>query len=102
MPEAIRKFIEDIGLDQNDIVVPIDILYAENRKLLHEKSRQAKFKQVETGRGNMEIIMPDGSVVQGSTILSPKKEEVIHFIGFGYCKFGKKSKGKIVFYFAHK
>jgi len=126
LPEAIRKFIEDIGLNQKDIVVPIDILYAENRKLLHGKARQAKFKQTtpEEGIGeekkiekskeqqieekkiaeesNMQVIMPDGSTIEGSTILEPKKDESIHFVGFGYCKFDGKKKGKMIFYFAHK
>lgn len=102
LPEALRKFIEDIGLNQNDIVIPIDILYAENRKLLHEKAKQAKFKQAGKGKGNMEIIMPDGSSVEGNTILEPKTDEVVHFVGFGYAKFDAKKKGKRVFYFAHK
>jgi len=33
-PEAIRKFVVDLGLNQNEITVPIDVLYAENRKII--------------------------------------------------------------------
>jgi len=33
-PEAIRKFLVDLGLNQNEITVPIDVLYAENRKII--------------------------------------------------------------------
>ena len=32
--EAIRKFVEEIGLNKQDITVPIDSLYAINRKLI--------------------------------------------------------------------
>jgi glutamyl-tRNA synthetase len=32
--DAIRKFIVDLGLNQNEITVPIDVLYAENRKII--------------------------------------------------------------------
>jgi len=33
-PEAIRNFILKLGLSEADIVMPIDILYAENRKIV--------------------------------------------------------------------
>ncbi len=33
-PESIREFILSIGLNQNDIEVPIDVLYAINKKML--------------------------------------------------------------------
>jgi len=35
-PEAIRKFVVDLGLNQNEITVPIDVLYAENRKIIDQ------------------------------------------------------------------
>ena len=34
LPESIREFIGEIGLNQNDIIVPIEKLYAINRKFL--------------------------------------------------------------------
>lgn len=34
LPEAIREFVLSIGLNQNDIVVPVDNLYAINKKML--------------------------------------------------------------------
>ncbi len=33
-PEAIRKFILDMGLSQADVTVPAEMLYAENRKIV--------------------------------------------------------------------
>jgi glutamyl-tRNA synthetase len=34
LPEAIRNFVLSFGLHQNEITVPVDTLYAENRKLI--------------------------------------------------------------------
>ncbi len=34
LPEAIRKFIMGFGLNENEITVPVDTLYSENRKIL--------------------------------------------------------------------
>jgi len=34
LPEAIRKFVEEIGLNKQDINVPIDSLYSINRKMI--------------------------------------------------------------------
>lgn len=99
-PEALRKFIIELGIRQNEITAPVDILYAENRKILHGKSKQAKFE--ENKKGNTEIIMPDGSVVNGSSNVKPKKQEIVHFIKFGYCKFDESKGKKFIFYFAHK
>ena len=94
LPEIIREFIEGMGLNQNDIFVPVEVLYALNRKLLHDIARQAKF---EKGKGNVKVIMPDGKVIKGSLDIKARKDEIVHFVGFGYTKFdGNK------FYFAHK
>lgn len=94
LPEIIREFIEGMGLNQNDIIVPVEVLYALNRKLLHDIARQAKF---EKGKGNVKVIMPDGKVIKGSSDIKVRKDEIVHFVGFGYTKFdGNK------FYFAHK
>ena len=38
-PEAIRKFCLSLGLTQAETTVPIDVLYAENRKLLEKSKR---------------------------------------------------------------
>lgn len=45
MPEAIRDFIKDIGLNQNDIVVPIDKLYSFNRKIIDKTAKRFFFIQ---------------------------------------------------------
>lgn len=38
LPEAIRKFVKEIGLNENDIIVPIESLYAINRKMLDKQA----------------------------------------------------------------
>jgi glutamyl-tRNA synthetase len=96
-PEAIRKFIIGLGINQNEITVPIDILYAENRKLLNEFVKGYDFKQ--EAKGKLKILMPDGHFVTGSSSLKPKDKEIVYFKGFGFCKFDGKNKE---FYFAHK
>jgi len=42
-PEALRKFVEEIGLNQSDITVPIDSLYALNRKLIDKEAERYSF-----------------------------------------------------------
>ncbi len=37
LPEAIRNFILSFGLSLNDVSVPVEILYSENRKLIDSK-----------------------------------------------------------------
>ena len=41
--EAIREFVKEIGLNKQDIIVPIDSLYSINRKLLDEKALRYSF-----------------------------------------------------------
>jgi glutamyl-tRNA synthetase len=40
MPEAIRKFIVSLGVSLADIVIPKEILYAENRKIIDAKANR--------------------------------------------------------------
>lgn len=40
LPEAIRKFVIGMGMSLADIVVPAEILYAENRKLIDAKANR--------------------------------------------------------------
>jgi len=40
LPEAIRKFVLSFGLNQNEITVPIETLYIENKKLIDKTSRR--------------------------------------------------------------
>src|SRR3989344_2438772 len=44
-PEAIRRFILSFGVTQSEIKVPVDVLYAENRKLLDNKVNRYFFVQ---------------------------------------------------------
>jgi len=96
-PEAIRKFVEDIGLNQNDISIPVDVFYAINRKILHEIAKQADFK--ENSKGKLRVIMEDASQIRFDSDIKPKDREIIHFIGLGYCRYEKKEN---LFYFAHR
>ncbi len=43
LPEAIRKFILGFGLNENEITVPVDTLYSENRKLLDPTANRYYF-----------------------------------------------------------
>ena len=38
-PEALRKFIIDLGIKKTNIKVPVDVLYTHNRRLLEESPR---------------------------------------------------------------
>jgi len=98
-PEALRKFLISLGIKPNEITVPIDILYAENRKLLREKAKREK---ITLGPGNIQVIMPDGKVTEGNADITPALGELFYFIKFGYCKFNEIKNKKLVFYFAHK
>lgn len=42
-PEAIREFIKEIGLNKQNITVPIDSLYAINRKLIDSSANRYSF-----------------------------------------------------------
>ncbi|MDP4039658.1 MAG: glutamate--tRNA ligase [Candidatus Pacearchaeota archaeon] len=42
-PEAIKEFVSGIGLNKQDIAVPIETLYSLNRKILDEKSMRYSF-----------------------------------------------------------
>lgn len=41
--EAIRGFVEEIGLNKQDITVPIETLYAHNRRIIDEKTSRYYF-----------------------------------------------------------
>lgn len=43
MPDAIRAFVLGFGLNQNEISVPVDTLYSENRKILDPIARRYFF-----------------------------------------------------------
>lgn len=43
LPEAIRAFSLSFGVNANEITVPVDSLYAENRKIIDEKSNRYFF-----------------------------------------------------------
>ena len=45
LPESIREFVEEIGLNKSDIVVPIGALYAINRKKVDALSERFSFVQ---------------------------------------------------------
>ncbi len=43
LPEAIKEFVKEIGLNKQDITIPVDSLYAINRKLIDAKSPRYSF-----------------------------------------------------------
>ena len=43
--EAIRAFVEEIGLNKQDIIIPIEALYAHNRRLIDLESNRFSFVQ---------------------------------------------------------
>jgi len=95
LPETLRKFVEDIGLNQNDTTVAVDILYSINRKFLHEIAEKANF--VLSSRGKLIIVKEDATEIKIDSKISPKPNQIYHFLGLGYCRYDKDKK----FYFAH-
>jgi glutamyl-tRNA synthetase len=104
VPGAIRKFIISQGLTKGEVTVPIDSLYAMNRGLIKEKAIQARFEQLKKkSKDAIEIIMPDAKIILGKSDLEHKglkNEDIIHFKGFGFCRFNKHEKVK--FWFGHE
>jgi len=96
-PQILRKFIIDLGTNQNEITVPINVLYSENRKVLNEVAKPADF--AENAKGKTKVLMPDGAIVKGNSRAKAKDKDIFYFKGLGYCKYGKKEN---TFYFAHK
>lgn len=43
LPEAIKEFVKEIGLNKQDITIPIDSLYAINRKLIDKIANRYSF-----------------------------------------------------------
>jgi glutamyl-tRNA synthetase len=100
LPETIRKFIISLGINQNEITVPIDILYSENRKLIRDDAVKASFEKKNNGK--IIVLMPDATTVKGNSDVDVKKlkdEQMIYFVGLGYCRYNKDEKVK--FWFAH-
>ncbi len=100
-PEAIRKFIVSLGINQNEITVPIDILYKFNRELIREHSVKATFEK--SNKGKFEALLADATTIKFNSDLNmkPLKEgRIIHFLGFGFCRYNPKEKVK--FWFAHE
>lgn len=185
LPEALREFCLGFGLNQNEVTVPVENLYAINRKLIDPKAKRYFFVEnpkririksfqakrisipshpefpkygsrqfninsneffvqdkIEKGkiyrlmhlfnfkdnkfvseehnpelnarlihwlpaRGNIkaEVLMPDASVKKGLIEQSAKKiriGEVVQFERVGFARLDKKSRDKLVFWFAHR
>jgi len=92
---VLREFLLGFGLTQKETIVPIEVLYEKNRKVLHQKAVKAKFTRY--GR-QIKIRTIDSKIVKKKTDLK-KDEEYVHFIDFGYCKFNKDKKE---YWLAHK
>lgn len=70
--ESIRKFVEEIGLNKQDITVPIEALYAINRRALDEEALRYSF--VESPK-KLEI-ENEMSIEEIEVPIHPHKEEV--------------------------
>ena len=70
--ESIRKFVEEIGLNKQDITVPIEALYAINRRALDEDALRYSFVS-EPRKLNIENEM---SIEEIEVPIHPHKEEV--------------------------
>ena len=57
-------------------------------------------KTMANEKSNVKVLMPDASIIKGKSNINIKKlkAELVHFTGFGYCKWNKKEKR---FWFAH-
>jgi len=102
-PEAIRKFIIAMSLNQKEIVIPVDMLYLQNRPLIQEKAIHASFEQLKKkSKDSIEILMPDATIELGKSDIDLKKLKegsIVFFKGLGYCRYNKGE--KIKFWFAH-
>lgn len=94
-PETLRKFVEDIGLNQSDTNVAVEILYSINRKILHEIAEKVNFTV--SDKGKFIVIMSDASEIKIDSDIKPKPDSIYHLLGLGYARYDKDKK----FYFAH-
>lgn len=100
LPETLRRFIISLGINQNEITVPTDILYRYNRELIKEKAVQSTFSKDK--KGKLSILMPDASITRGNSgleIKHLKDSQIVYFSGLGYCRYNEEE--KIKFWFAH-
>jgi glutamyl-tRNA synthetase len=70
-PEAVRGFIESIGLNKQDITVPIETLYSINRKILDEKSDRYSFIA-----NPIKINVKNNEIKEIEVLFHPKKKEI--------------------------
>ena len=107
-PEAIRKFIINLGIRKTNITAPIQILYVINRKMLEDVPRYFFMegpKKIVKDNFNVEIIMPNGNLIKGqgeSELKKLKIGNIIYFERFGFVRLYEKSKNKLVFWFGHR
>jgi len=107
-PEAFERMVKQRGLSPVDKVISqkdlFQVLDNFNREIIKDQAIQASFEEVKTkAKANIEVLMPDASVVKGNSDLDLKKlkdEQIIHFPGLGYVRYNKNEKVK--FWFAHK
>ncbi|RME55354.1 glutamate--tRNA ligase [Candidatus Woesearchaeota archaeon] len=80
-PEAVRNFIVSLGLNQNEVTVPVENLYSENRKLVDKEAnryffianpRLVKIKNAPRKKAKLPLHPEDEK--RGSRILEAKDE----------------------------
>lgn len=94
--EAIREFIRSMGLNENDIVVPIDILYSLNRKIVESCNRYfftaepVKIKVEHAPNAHAELPLHPDHVERGTRHFETKQEFYVSREDYEYMK---KNKG---------
>jgi glutamyl-tRNA synthetase len=107
-PEAFAKMVAQRGLSSVDKVIDKEDLFQVldnfNRIIIKDKAMKASFEQQKKkGKGFVEILMPDASVVCGKSninLMEIKDRQIVYFLGLGYTRYNLKE--KIKFWFAHK
>ncbi|MBI2671390.1 hypothetical protein HYX16_00480 [Candidatus Woesearchaeota archaeon] len=103
-------YIED-KLEKNTMYRLMHLFNFENSKfhsIDHKKELNAKlihWLPVSKDLVNVEVIMPDNSILIGTgepSIRYINLGDIVQFIRFGFCKLGKKEKDKLVFYYSHR
>jgi len=112
-PEAFAKIAIQRGLSEVDKVISkedyFEVLSNFNREIIQKIAIKADFQEIpkqkiKQEKPNIEILMPDATVVYGtskdSNIKKLKEGEIVYFAGFGYATYNPKEKVK--FWFCHK
>lgn len=94
------RFMHLFNFTKNDYFEFLSKEYDEklNAKLIH-------WLPVDKNLVNIEVLMPDGSVIEGLAepmVRELKVGDICQFERFGFCRLDEKTKRKLIFWFCHK